>query len=98
MGYSLIQIRIEDQLKSQANKLFDNLGLDMSTAIRIFLKKTVVTGGIPFELKDNTYKATAGLQALMELNEQANINGTADMPSYMVSEDVAEYRKTRRKK
>ena len=33
MGYSLIQLRIEDQLKTQANKLFDNLGLDMSTAV-----------------------------------------------------------------
>ena len=98
MEYSLIQVRIEDQLKLQANKLFDNLGLDMSTAIRIFLKQAVATGGIPFELKDNTYKATAGLQTLMELNEQANLNGTAGMPEYMVAEEVAEYRKTRREK
>lgn len=96
MGYSLIQLRIEDQLKTQANKLFDNLGLDMSTAIRIFLKRAVATGSIPFELKDSTFKAEAALKAVMELNEEAHKNGTAGMPDYMVAEEIAEYRASKR--
>lgn len=98
MALSLIQIRIEDQLKTQANNLFENLGLDMSTAIRVFLKKAVATGGIPFDLKDNTYKATAGLQALTELNDIAQTNGTAGMSDLMVAEEIAEYRKSKREK
>ena len=36
---SYIQIRIDDELKEEAVKLFNELGLDLSTAIRLFLKK-----------------------------------------------------------
>ena len=50
MGYSLIQLRIEDQLKTQANKLFDNLGLDMSSAIRLFLNRVIIAQGLPFPM------------------------------------------------
>lgn len=46
-----IQIRVDDLLKNAADDLFANLGLDTSTAIRIFLTMSVETGGIPFEVK-----------------------------------------------
>ena len=36
---SLIQARVDTELKNDASDLFDSLGLDMTTAIRIFLKK-----------------------------------------------------------
>lgn len=46
-----IQIRIDEKLKSDADIVFENLGLDAPTAIRLFLKKVVVSKSIPFELK-----------------------------------------------
>lgn len=46
-----VSVRVEDDLKDEANKVFDELGLDMSTAIKLFLKKTVQVKGIPFQLK-----------------------------------------------
>lgn len=46
-----IQIRVDDFLKSAADDLFMSLGLDTSTAVRIFLTMSVETGGIPFEIK-----------------------------------------------
>lgn len=47
-----IQLRVDDFLKSAADELFASLGLDTSTAIRIFLTMAVETGGIPFEVKN----------------------------------------------
>ena len=43
-----IQVRVDDQLKDSADKLFSSLGLDTSTAIRIFLVASMNAGGIPF--------------------------------------------------
>lgn len=45
-----IQIRIEKSLKQKADLLFSEMGLDLPTAIRIFLTKVVSTRKIPFEL------------------------------------------------
>ena len=43
-----IQIRIDDDLKESADILFASLGMDTSTAVRIFLKAALDAGGIPF--------------------------------------------------
>lgn len=48
-----IQVRIDSTLKKQADKVLDEIGLDLPTAIRLFLKKVVVTRAIPFELKSD---------------------------------------------
>lgn len=43
-------ITIDADVKKQAQKLFADLGLDLSTAINIFLKKALAEQGIPFEV------------------------------------------------
>ena len=53
MASSIVQFRIDDELKNQASEVFNELGMDMSTALRIFLKKTVAERGIPFSLNVN---------------------------------------------
>lgn len=45
---NLIQIRIDSQLKIEANEVFEKMGIDMPTAIRMFLKRTVLEQGLPF--------------------------------------------------
>ncbi|HHY23839.1 MAG TPA: type II toxin-antitoxin system RelB/DinJ family antitoxin [Clostridiaceae bacterium] len=45
-----INIRIDDNLKEKAEILFDELGLNMSTAFNIFIRQTIRQGGIPFEI------------------------------------------------
>lgn len=45
---SLIQVRVDDDLKKQADELFQNLGMDTPTAIRVFLKQSVSRRGMPF--------------------------------------------------
>lgn len=51
MATTNINIRVDDALKSDAEALFNDLGLTMSSAITIFLRSAVNHNGIPFELK-----------------------------------------------
>lgn len=48
MATSVTQIRIDEDLKNQATAIFEELGLDFPTAVRIFLKRTILQNGIPF--------------------------------------------------
>ena len=45
-----INVRVDGDIKSQAQDVFSSLGMDMSTAINIFLRQAVRKNGIPFEL------------------------------------------------
>ncbi len=46
-----ITVRVDESLKKESSAIFDQLGMDMTTAIRIFLKQSVMNKGLPFELK-----------------------------------------------
>ena len=47
---TLIQVRVDDNFKKEADKLFAELGFDTPTAIRIFLKRALDYKGIPFDV------------------------------------------------
>lgn len=51
MATTNINVRVDADLKKSAEELFSDLGLNMSTAINMFLKAAVNYEGIPFELK-----------------------------------------------
>ena len=53
MATTNINIRVDSELKQSAEELSNDLGLNMSSAITIFLKSVVSYDGIPFELKRN---------------------------------------------
>ena len=46
----MIQVRVDTGLKQQAEDLFNDLGLDTASAIRLFLKQAVMYQGIPFPI------------------------------------------------
>ena len=50
------QVRIDENLKKQATELFSQLGMDMSSAMNIFLRQCVMRGGLPFEVIVPQYK------------------------------------------
>lgn len=45
-----VVVRVDDKLKEEAAQLFNDLGLDMSTAVKMFLIQSVRMQGIPFEI------------------------------------------------
>jgi addiction module RelB/DinJ family antitoxin len=47
----LLQVRIDDTLKAAADRVFSNIGLDTSTAVRMFLTAAIEARGLPFEAK-----------------------------------------------
>jgi DNA-damage-inducible protein J len=48
-----LNIRIEEDLKNKANKAFAAMGLDMSSAVKLFLNQTVKENGLPFHPTNN---------------------------------------------
>ncbi|HBX88319.1 MAG TPA: type II toxin-antitoxin system antitoxin, RelB/DinJ family [Marinilabiliaceae bacterium] len=50
MATTSVTIRMEEGLKRQVEMLFDDMGLNMTTAITIFAKAVVKQGKIPFEI------------------------------------------------
>ena len=46
-----LQVRISDDLRSNADAVLEDIGLDMPTAIRLYLNKIVQTRSIPFTLE-----------------------------------------------
>ena len=72
MATSIVQFRIDDDLKAQATEIYEKLGLDLSTALRIFLKRSVAVRGIPFSrtLDNDTVSETAGDDEVMMLSEK----------------------------
>jgi DNA-damage-inducible protein J len=49
-----LNIRIDDALKEQGEKLFTALGMNFSTAISIFISQAVRDGGLPFSVTMKT--------------------------------------------
>ena len=45
-----IQVRIDKHVKRSANRILDALGLDMSTAVKLFLRQVSLRKGVPFRL------------------------------------------------
>jgi len=50
MTTAVLQTRIDVDTKKKAEELFDSLGLDTTTAIRLFLKQSINQQRIPFEI------------------------------------------------
>ena len=55
MSESKIVLTIDDKLKNEAEDLFASLGLNLETAISMFLTKAINEGGIPFEVKQTKF-------------------------------------------
>ena len=62
---------MDDSLKAEAEEFFDDIGMNMTTAITCFFKKYLTTGKIPFTLSRET-KRERLLAALREAEEVAN--------------------------
>ncbi|MCI5645406.1 MAG: type II toxin-antitoxin system RelB/DinJ family antitoxin [Treponema sp.] len=47
---NLLQVRVDNSVRTQAEEIFHNLGLDMSSAVRLFLNRVVLEQGLPFRM------------------------------------------------
>ena len=66
---AVINIRVNDEVKKEAETIFKSLGLNMSVAMNLFLKKCINENGIPFDLKLPNNET---MEALEETNKILN--------------------------
>ncbi|MBP3384094.1 MAG: type II toxin-antitoxin system RelB/DinJ family antitoxin [Firmicutes bacterium] len=67
-----ISIRMDSELKAQAEALFAELGMNLSTAFNIFVRQSIRNGGIPFDItvrKPNTDTIAAILETQNIIND-----------------------------
>ena len=97
MATSLLQVRVEDSLKEEAAGVFEKLGIDTSTAVRMFLKRSVMENGIPFRmtLPKTPYSADRGYRAMMEIGELSEKNGVSDMTLDEINAEIEASRQER---
>ncbi len=69
-----VNIRIDDALKEKADSLFEELGINMTTAVNIFVRQTVRQGGIPFEVTTRTdpFYSESNIESLRKSIKEAN--------------------------
>lgn len=67
MSQTQINVKIDSVLKLESENILNNLGLNISEAMRIFLKKIVSERGLPFDLKlkDDYYPNKTTIEAIM---------------------------------
>jgi len=90
---SAINVNVPSDVKEEANAIFSNLGLNMSTAINMFLKRTIYERGIPFEVKEPK-PSKEFLEALQELDymeahpeEYKAYNNIAELKEALLSDE-----------
>jgi DNA-damage-inducible protein J len=62
MKTEVVRARIDERLKAQAAAVLAESGLEMSDAIRLFLRQVVMAGGLPFAVKNDPARAVSGAQ------------------------------------
>lgn len=72
-----INVRVDKELKRKAEAIFNELGLNMSTAMNIFLRYSVRYGGIPFDLRLDTPNEETRA-AIDDVNNNRNMSKTFD--------------------
>ncbi len=77
------QIRINKDVKMKANKLFSGLGLDMSSAVNIFLNQCIINKGLPFVI---TTKKNDNLDRI--INEAYEVHNSKDIKGFHNVDDL----------
>ena len=81
MSTANLNIRTDKEVKQAAEKIFEALGLNMTTAVNMFLRHTISENGIPFELKlDTPNQVTiAAIEEGRRIAEEETVKGYTDM-------------------
>ncbi len=96
---AIVQLRVDDDLKAKASSIYEKLGIDLSSAIKMFLKRSVTVNGIPFSMileKTDTDQELAAM-SIRNMNNSAEENGISDMSIDDIDQEIAEYRKQRKR-
>ena len=76
-----ISIRMDSDLKAQADALFNELGMNITTAFNIFVRQSLREGRIPFDISLNqpNHETLAALMEADRITKDAAIKGYSDL-------------------
>lgn len=84
MSKTSMSIRLDSDVKEQAQQVFSNLGMDMTTAINIFLRQAIQYQGLPFDVRlDENRKL---LEVLTDLNQNRNMSQSFESVSDLMED------------
>ncbi|MDG8568100.1 type II toxin-antitoxin system RelB/DinJ family antitoxin [Streptococcus pneumoniae] len=70
MSKMSMSIRLDSEVKEQAQQVFSNLGMDMTTAINIFLRQAIQYQGLPFDVRlDQNRNMSQSFESVSDLME-----------------------------
>ena len=77
MATKNFSVRLDSNLKKQAEAIYGELGISLTTAINVFLRKSVAVGGFPFDVRlDKPNKETVlALQEADRISKDPNAKG-----------------------
>ena len=67
-------IRLDSSIKKQAQKIYSELGIDMTTAINVFLRQSIRSKGFPFDVNLETPNRKT-VMAMEETESGENMHG-----------------------
>lgn len=76
MATAILQTRVDNSVKQEAESLFASLGLDMTTAIRLFLKQSINQQRLPFDIVPPQYNFSE--KTLAAIDEKTNRDESFD--------------------
>ena len=79
-------IRIDSNTKQAATELLNELGLDLSSGVNIFLKQVVLQGGLPFQVKYPQYKP----EVIEAMEEAEKLSRNPNIKKYSSFSEVLE--------
>ena len=65
-----VSFRIDEDVKQHAEQVLDDIGLSLSAAITVFLKKVIRENRIPFELTADPFYSANNIRYLEQLNQE----------------------------
>ena len=72
MKTAVLQIRLDDKLKKEADALFASVGFDTTTAVRLFLKQSVIRRRLPFDVvSDDLFYSPENVVVLRQSIQEA---------------------------
>lgn len=80
-----VTVRVDENVKKEAETLFKKMGLNMSTAMNLFLKKCILEQGIPFELKVPNKETLKSIQETEDI-----LSGKIERKGYKSAEELFE--------
>ena len=84
MSKTSMSIRLDSEVKEQAQQVFNDLGMDMTTAINIFLRQAIQYQGLPFDVRlDENRKL---LEVLTDLDQNRNMSQSFESVSDLMED------------